>query len=346
MAYVGRILTRSPYYIVAEPTSGYITNAYMDLRIWSGDLTTDRPTAPTYEVNKKALTGTSSEIVFEISSLIRDYYVHNRDAYTDTLTTFADCLWIEVQLITIDTAGLNPVTTSTYLAQDGYGYFSERYNPTFDYGVDELVVPIGEDVLIPVPVGADAADSILFYLDGVLKNTQTLTDTDVSQNKLEYVTQSQATYFVDSAVIKDGVTVLKTVSIVNNDACKYTPKVLKFYNKQGALQVFYMFAKSSEDINTSRDDYKADLGYNYSDAKHQKRNYNVNGKEQITLNTDWIPESQNEVVKQILLSELVWVDDTPVNIVSNSVQYKTKLNDRLINYTLTFEYSANVIQDV
>ena len=71
-----------------------------------------------------------------------------------------------------------------------------------------------------------------------------------------------------------------------------------------------MFAKSSEDINTSRDDYKADLGYNYSDAKHQKRNYNVNGKEQITLNTDWIPESQNEVIKQILFCSNRWVRST------------------------------------
>jgi len=346
MAYVGRILARSPYYIIATPTSGYITNAYVDLRIWDGDLVTDRPTAITYEINKKALTGTSTEIVFEISSLIRDYFNHNRDAYVDALTSFADCLWVEVELLTIDTAGLNPVTTSTYLAVDGYGEFSEGYNPDFTYGEDEIVINDGVDIRLPIHVGADAADSVLFYLDGVLKATQTLTDTDVSNNKLEYVTQSQATFYVDNIKIKDGVTVLKSIDVVNQSGCKYPTKEVKFYGKNGGLQVFYMFAKSAEKLDVKRESYKKELGYNYSLEKHQTKDFNVSGREMITLNSDWIPESQNAIVKQLLLSEFIWVDDVPVNIKSSSLDYKTKVNDKLINYTLEFEYSANVIQNV
>ena len=356
MAYVGRILTRSPYYFVATPTTGYITQAYVDLRIWSGDLVTDRPTSPTYEITKEALTGSDSEIVFELSSLIRDYYVHNRDAYDDVLTTFADCLWVEVQYFTIDTGGLNAVVTNTYLASDGYGYFTEGYNPQPDLATDKTIF-LPKYTLYGAGyayayyalfVNSDEITGWDNYYDGVYGGGYGISASTESNRKIIYVDEirTDTMGLLTKIILKNGTTDLYTINFEYIEYCKFTPRQIKFYNKDGLLQVFYAGAKSSEELKTNRESYKADLGYNYSVEKHQMQNFNTNGNESITLNTDWIPESQNEIIKQILLSELIWIDDIPVNISTSSVQYKTKQNDRMINYTMTFDYSANVIQDV
>ena len=63
-----------------------------------------------------------------------------------------------------------------------------------------------------------------------------------------------------------------------------------------------------------------------------------------------VDEDNTEVVKQMLLSERVWmyVDavPTPLNIVDKSFKYKTRQNDRLISYTIKFEKSYNEINNI
>ena len=76
------------------------------------------------------------------------------------------------------------------------------------------------------------------------------------------------------------------------------------------------------------------------------QDYNITSKEGITLNSGFVDESQNDVMKQILLSEFVWVDDSPASVKTSNLDYKTSLNDKMINYTLEFEYSNNTIINI
>ena len=46
------INARSPYYIKVEPASGTLSSASMDLFIYSGTLTTDKPASATYTISK------------------------------------------------------------------------------------------------------------------------------------------------------------------------------------------------------------------------------------------------------------------------------------------------------
>ena len=60
---------RSPYYrLTAFPTTAY---AELDISIWSGSVTNPPATAQ-YSLRKNVV-GSSSEVTFEISELIRDY---------------------------------------------------------------------------------------------------------------------------------------------------------------------------------------------------------------------------------------------------------------------------------
>ena len=113
--------------------------------------------------------------------------------------------------------------------------------------------------------------------------------------------------------------------------------------------------KSVKSLSINPDSYKRNLmdfadDPTYSKEKHQIRQFHVTGKESIQVNSGFVDESYNEVIKQLLLSEQTWVYDgtdvKPIQLNTKSLQYKTSVNDRLIQYTLDFNYSFNKINDV
>ena len=52
----------------------------------------------------------------------------------------------------------------------------------------------------------------------------------------------------------------------------------------------------------------------------------------------------------MMLSEQVWVDNgtevLPITLNTKSLQFKKSVNDKLINYTVDFEYAFNKINDI
>jgi len=80
----------------------------------------------------------------------------------------------------------------------------------------------------------------------------------------------------------------------------------------------------------------------------------VVGKESITLSSGFLSESYNEVFKQLMLSEKVWITNRtntseqvlPINIKTSDITYKTSLNDKLVEYTIEFDNSYNVLNDI
>jgi hypothetical protein len=58
----------------------------------------------------------------------------------------------------------------------------------------------------------------------------------------------------------------------------------------------------------------------------------------------------NETVRQLLLSERVWMYSneifTPLNVASKSLEYKTRQKERLINYEIDFDYAFNEINSI
>ena len=83
------------------------------------------------------------------------------------------------------------------------------------------------------------------------------------------------------------------------------------------------------------------------------RTLNLMGKESITLNTDYIDESCNEHIKQLMLSEQVWMtrltDEekiVPLKVKTQSLQMKKRVNDKLIQYTMEFDVAADKINTI
>jgi hypothetical protein len=92
------------------------------------------------------------------------------------------------------------------------------------------------------------------------------------------------------------------------------------------------------------------FGGAYDITKHLYKSGNKNARETITLNTGYINETQNEVLRGILNSEYVFFNNAgtfvPVNVDTKSLSILSKINDKLINYTIDFKESFDTVQNV
>jgi len=191
-----------------------------------------------------------------------------------------------------------------------------------------------------------------------------ITDNGNTNQKIQYL------IITDTEDLNDGdtVTISSTnpaysnspVTITLRKVCepKFTPLSVIFYNKYGALQNLWFFKKSMTDISISSNKFKNNIidfdnsggSPSYSLSKHQEKIFMANGKESITMNTGFYEESFNEVIRQMLLSEQVWVYDgtntLPINLKSNTLLFKKGVNDKLISYTISFDYAYDKINNI
>ena len=144
----------------------------------------------------------------------------------------------------------------------------------------------------------------------------------------------------------------KTIKIERRSECKHEPYRITFINKFGALQSVWMFKRSDVSMSVENENYRGFIGSStgYDISEHQYRNYNVMGKESISLNSGFYTEDMNEVFRQVLLSEKIWIyyneKILPVNIKSKELSFKTQVNDKLIDYKIDFEFAFDKINNV
>ena len=76
----------------------------------------------------------------------------------------------------------------------------------------------------------------------------------------------------------------------------------------------------------------------------------VNSTETLTLNTGWVEQSYDEVIRQLLLSERVIIYDNGTMIATNpqrgGVTYQKEINEKTINYTLSFDIAYNQLNNI
>jgi len=140
-----------------------------------------------------------------------------------------------------------------------------------------------------------------------------------------------------------------TTTLLITDECRYTPYDIAFKNKEGALQIVTMFKAKKQELSVTKEEFESDRGQPIF-GNHQFVKYNVQGKEKFKINSGFVKESMNETFKQLLLSESVWhlLDGNyiPLNVASSSLAYKTRAEDRLINYEIEFDYAYNEINNI
>ena len=143
------------------------------------------------------------------------------------------------------------------------------------------------------------------------------------------------------------------VAIVPVCESKYEPYKLVFTNKFGVREDLWFFKKSTNEITTKREEYKANTVQDYIAgdlSKHSYGSYNLNGRERMKKKTGIIPESLKQNIRQLMLSETVWLDRDgtrlPVTIKNSQMKLKQSINEKLINYEIEIEFSYDTINNI
>ncbi len=141
----------------------------------------------------------------------------------------------------------------------------------------------------------------------------------------------------------------ETITLLITDECRYTPVDIAFQNKEGAIVFMPFFKAKTESISTTRETFESDRGQP-SIGNHQFVDFNVQGRTSYKINSGFVDENMNQIVKQLLLSERVWeyvnTEYIPIKVKSTGVEYKTRQKDRLINYEMEFEYAFNEVNNI
>jgi hypothetical protein len=191
------------------------------------------------------------------------------------------------------------------------------------------------------------AITIISYPDNQI-NESIVEPTSLLSNEMiqnVWVNVAEATTDTYIEIVFNGV----TTTLLITDECRYTPIDICFQNKEGALQFMTFFKARTDSLSVTNEEFEGDRGQPL-DGNHQYVKFNVQGKSKFKVNSGFIEESMNETVRQLLLSERVWMYSneifTPLNVAGKSLEYKTRQKDRLINYEIEFDYAFNEINSI
>lgn len=352
------ILSRSPYHFKLTPgiTFDEIT---AEIFIYRGHYVDDRPLTSTYNLSKSVVQVGQSAINFDIHKLVNDYVknVYNAVGTSGAFTTsLLDSVWIYIDA-KVKLAGVEQYQANqTLFALDGFKYHTE---------VDSLSpLQFDQNVLSNITnhIIYNNSDYPLYFITEGLTtitangiNVPFTFSQDYSNQKIGYINVAN---YIGSSTSFDVVfaygfgDTTYTHSFTVKDECKFPLINCIFKNKYGFWQTipFNKLSKKSQDFtNESYNGLISNYG-GYSLNKHVKQTYNVNGKEKITVNTDFITEEYNALFTELMLSEFIYLEENgevlPVNLVKNTFEKKTKLNNKLIQYSMDFEYSFNLLNDI
>jgi len=348
----------SPYYIDTPLVYGVTTcDKYtLNVWVWNGDKSTPDSTNSyqiTYE-NTTASTGTHS---ININAIIQDYIEFKEPS--PSLVSGVQVIDGDNQQWVYSYVTYDDLATVEHEATDimtlGYAYGNEGRNVTAVTD-NTLLIPQQYKVnrqgsfVFPIYVptgGAAQSITVKSYPALTINYSATPTQSDLSDEVVKYLWIDLAVATNESyiEIIWNG----KTTTLDITRECKYTPLDTFFQNKDGALQSFTLFKKQEESINVTDSSFETNRGQ-ASDGFHQFVRYGVQARTTLTAETGWLDEDMNEIVKQILLTERIWSFAsgvyTPLNLKMTSQKFKTRQNDRLINYTMTFEKSYNEINNI
>ena len=155
-------------------------------------------------------------------------------------------------------------------------------------------------------------------------------------------------------VIVEGDEGLRKVNVKMVSCDQYQPIKITFENKFGAWQDLWFMGNNQREITTKKETFKGNIMLSeqtaYATDKPTQQILTKNGVEKITLNSGYYPEDNNNLFKELMLSRRVYITldavDLPVIVSGSTMKFKTRLTEKLINYTVNFEFAFDTINNI
>lgn len=352
------ISARSPYQIIISEAGQ--TGSKVELFIWNKGTT--EPTTPTYILSSNIPSASQIETNYNISPYILEYVNHILPVYGTTPAVADNNEWcfVKVKRYKNVSGAFTLLDTTLYLGINAYSEVVDGFN--FNTTDDEDYILLGASNNLNNKIQyynnipslnflvkrEPANDYVVSYFNaaGTLLNSTVILSggsTDYFNYKVPLAYNNSAFCEIES----DVASVIYRVYTEKLEECKYTPVNCTYVNKLGGWQQITFFKAQTNKIDVQGSKYNlmpSAIYYNINEGTN--KSFNINGKQTITCNTGWVTEGYNNFIKELMLSETILLDTKPVTIKTQSLQYKTNLLDKNINFTIDFEYSDSLINNV
>jgi hypothetical protein len=338
---------RSDYIITCDADATQIATK-IELFIWKfGDT---EPATPTKVIEKTSYSPTQYINYYNISPFVADYLkafdiadmaVNVKIVKYYKLTT----TWILDE--TIESIGVYGINTNSFT---GYSFlcdinkiYTSQSSPVdfitlntismlFDFSIYSTL-----RVVLSSPLGTETID----YIETGVKflNVFLSTDNPFFANGNDALIQ----YFNGTSFVN----IINITGITPICEPKFEPFVVDYVNFYGGMSKFTFFKKNTKSWEVKGNEFQ--MSNVYPQTKTELKIFNKNGRDTIKLNTGWINEKYVQNIKELSLSEDLYLVGAIsgfggyVKLKTSSFETKTHLNNKMINYEMEFEFVSEII---
>jgi hypothetical protein len=136
---------------------------------------------------------------------------------------------------------------------------------------------------------------------------------------------------------------------IEKNCSKYTPVRLHWFNRLGGFDAFNFDLKNQETTDVKRKNYDQNphtftgFGWTYDKSDRGRTQYDTQLTKKLTVNTHYLNESESAWMESLFTSPEVYQELNneliAVSVNGNSIQKKTSLNDKLMQYSFELEYA-------
>ncbi len=367
-------LAQSPIiFSVLESNSALITSQSFqyvgELYYWQGSLTSSGSSADYVITKYPNTTGTG---IFDINRIINSTLTDYAQANTSSVEYFAVDFYTQYYNGTQYITGSH-VKSSTYKALDGYGIFPEPisqqvYSKTPHWPLmtdgpatqSAFITNTGNGAIYVGTTGGTQPTRVI-YNSNLGAGSYAVSGTTASNGQIRQypLFPGQSGFPISSVGLQwytvqpwDASVAIGT-SLRYNIVCneKYPNVRIKWKNRYGQFDWYNFNLVSRESFQTERKTYQPTIGsweastLTYQSYDTANTAYIVDSKQGLSVNTNWLDDAYNDILKQLLVSdEIYWVYDEanslvrPISITTQNIVFKTGVVDKLIQYQFDFQY--------
>ena len=366
-------LAQSPIiFSISESVSSVIFNTgfqyVADLYYWTGSLTNSSSVA---EYTMVKFPNVSLYGIFDLNRILNSTLTDLAQANTSNVMYFACDFYTQYNSGSSFVTGSH-LKSDTYKALDGYGIFQEEIGqPIYTSSVfwplmtdgpsTQSAFTVNEGVT-GVYVGSagttqpnrlkytSAIQTAFITLSGSASSSQQIQTYPIGPAESGFPLSGSYTSYQIQA--QNGSTNLGQ-PITYNIVCeqKYPNVRIKWKNRYGQFDWFNFNMVSRQSFNTERRTYQPQLGtwgsstLSYQPYDSSTLNYIADSKQALSVQTDWVSQDYNDIFKQLLVTdEAYWIYDEangdirPITINTDSIIFKTGVNDKVIQYGFDFNF--------
>ena len=367
-------LAQSPIiFTVVESNAALLTSASFhyvgDLYYWQGATTASGSTSQ-YTITKYP--NSAGVGIFDLNRIINSTLTDLAQANTSSVVYFAVDFYSQFYNGTQFITGSH-LKSSTFKALDGYGVFPEPIGqsitassvnwPLMTSGPatqSAMIDNTGNGAIYVGTTGGTQPTRVI-YLSNLGAGSYAVSGTTATTGQIAqyplFPAQSGfpfATAGLEWYTVQPwDASVALAQSIKYNIVCKqkYPNVRIKWKNRFGQFDWYNFDLVSRESFSTIRKTYQPQLGtwesstLSYQNYDSANLAYIVDSKQGLSVNTNWLDDAYNDIMKQLLVSdEIYWIygtgvnDIRPISIVTQNIVFKTGVVDKLIQYQFDFEY--------